>query len=548
LLQSSTSQISSSPRAAARSTSRRDHIALAVGIGALLLLTSLPYLYGSLSSPADRHFMGVVLDVPDTAQYFSWLRAHQQALLVSNWMTPEPNQPAFFNLLWFGLGRLALWTGMGLAESFQLLRIVAGAAFSFALFWLYGLLAESRREQWLATALVLVGGGVGWIWVIEKYIAKRSELLFPLDVQVAEPNALLSLIGYPHFLLAAAFVLAIFGLFIVGVRSGRMAAYLLAGLLGLALGLQHAYDLITVYFVLGAFVALLWWSHKRFPLREAIGLVLIGLISSPPAAYFAYLTSHDPTWRQVLAQFGNAGVYTPNPLHLLVVFGPQLPLALAALPSLIRQRRDVDLMLLAWVVVGFGLLYIPTDFQIHMLNPYQVPLALLAVRVALKIAAAPRASWLRRAAPALLLLVAIPVNLYLFSWRFVDLGRHQAPYYLHQNEVAAIRWLDQQSDNGVVFSDETLGQYVPALAGKRAMLAHWAQTVDYYTKRAEVARFFDPSTPTAERAALLQRYNVTYVLAGEAELRAGARVALDTPLLEKTFDSPSAVVYRVREP
>ena len=546
MLQSSTSQISASPRAAVRSTSRRDYAALALGIGALLLLTSLPYLYGSLSSPAERHFMGIVLDVPDTAQYFSWLRAHQQALLVSNWMTAEPNQPAFFNLLWFALGRLALWIGMGFAESFQLLRIVAGAAFAFTLFWLYGLLAEDRRERWLATVLVLVGGGIGWIWVVEKYVAKRSELLFPLDVQVAEPNALLSLMGYPHFLLAAAFIFAIFGLFVIGVRTGRMSAYLLAGLLGLALGLQHAYDLITVYFVLGAFVALLWWSRKRFPLREAIGLVLIGLLSSPPAAYFAYLTSNDPTWRQVLAQFGNAGVYTPNPLHLLIVFGPQLPLALAALPNLLRQRRDAELLLLAWVVVGFGLLYIPTDFQIHMLNPYQVPLALLAVRVAIKLATTPSAARLRRAAPALLLLIAIPVNLYLFSWRFVDLSRHRAPYYLHRDEVAAISWLDQQGGDGVVFSDETLGQYVPALAGKRAMLAHWAQTVDYYTKRAQVAHFFDPATPAAERAALLQRYQVTYVLVGEAELRAGARAALDTPLLEKTFDSPTAVVYRVR--
>jgi hypothetical protein len=547
LLQSSTSQVSTLPRAAARPTSRRDHAALALGVSALLLLTSLPYLFGSLSSPAERQFMGIVLDVPDTAQYFAWLRAHQQAVLVSNWMTPEPNQPAFFNLLWFCLGQLTRWTGMGFAESFQLLRIVAGAAFGFALFWLYGLLADDRRERWLATVLVLVGGGIGWIWVIEKYIVRRSNLLFPLDVQVAEPNALLSLMGYPHFLLAAAFVLAIFGLFVVGVRTtGRMSAYLLAGLLGLALGLQHAYDLITVYFVLGAFVLLLWWSRERFPLPEAIGLVLLGLISSPPAAYFAYLTSHDPTWRQVLAQFGNAGVYTPNPLHLLVVFGPQLPLALAGLPSLLRNRRETDLLLLAWVVVGFGLLYIPTDFQIHMLNPYQVPLALLAVRVAFRLAATPGASRLRRAAPALLLLIAIPVNLYLFSWRFVDLGRHQAPYYLHRDEVAAIQWLDQQGGDDVVFSTETLGQYVPALAGKRAMLAHWAQTVDYYTKRAQVARFFDPATPAAERAALLQRYRVTYVLAGEAELRAGARAALDTPLLEKVFDTPMALVYRVR--
>jgi hypothetical protein len=278
-----------------------------------------------------------------------------------------------------------------------------------------------------------------------------------------------------------------------------------------------------------------------------VGLALIGLLSSPPAAYFTYLTSHDPIWRQVLAQFANAGVFTPNPLHLLIVLGPQLPLAFAALPGLWRRRSDADLLLLAWAVVGFGLLYIPTDFQIHMLNPYQVPLALLAMRTVLRIASAPGASArLRRAAPAALLLIAIPVNLYLFGWRFVDLRRHQAPYYLHQDEVAALDWLDRQGGDAVVLSDETLGQYVPAFTGKRAVLAHWAQTVDYFTKRDEVARFFDPATPPAERAALLRRYDVAYVLVGESERRPGMGGALDAAPLVRVFESPAAVVYRVR--
>jgi hypothetical protein len=547
LLQSSTSRISASPSATPLSIVRRDYLLLALSIIGLLALTSLPYLYGSLSSPIDRRFMGIVSDVPDTAQYFSWLRAHQQALIVSNLMTPEPNQPAFFNLLWFGLGRLALSTGMSMAACLQLLRLVAGPAFGFALFWLYGSLAEDRRERWLATALVLLGGGVGWVWAVEKYLSGRDGLLYPLDVQVAEPNAFFSLIGFPHFLLAAALLLAIMGLFLVGERTGRMRFYGLAALLALMLGLQHAYDLITIYAVLGSYLLLRWCSRRIFPWRGVVGLTLIGLLSSPPAAYFTYLTSHDPIWRQVLAQFANAGVFTPNPLHLLIVLGPQLPLAFAALPGLWRRRSDADLLLLAWAVVGFGLLYIPTDFQIHMLNPYQVPLALLAMRTVLRIAAVPgAAARLRRAAPAALLLIAIPVNLYLFGWRFIDLRRHQAPYYLHQDEVAALDWLDRQGGDAVVLSDETLGQYVPAFTGKRAVLAHWAQTVDYFTKRDEVAHFFDPPTPAAERAALLRRYDVAYVLVGESERRPGLGGALDAAPLVLVFESPAAVVYRVR--
>lgn len=544
LLRSKTSALAPPLARQAQTTTQHDYTILAISLLVLIAITGLPFVYGNRVASGDRVFMGIVLDVPDTAQYFSWLRAHQTDLLVSNWMTPEPNQPAFFNLLWLLLGRFSQWTGLSFVLTFQVLRVVAGAAFGFTLFWLYGLLADSRRERWWATVLVLLGGGIGWVWVIEKFVQRRDDLLFPLDVQVAEPNALLSMIGYPHFLLAAVFMFAIFGLFLVGVRGRGWPAFGLAALLALLLGVQHAYDLLTIYCVLGGFVLLRWWSTQRIPWRDGFALVLIGVVSSPPAAYFTYLTSHDPIWRQVLAQFSNAGVFTPNPLHLLILLGPQLPLACLAVPRLLRRQHDNDLFLLSWLVIGFGLLYIPTDFQIHMLNPYQVPLALLAVRVALGWADAPKQ--LMRWAPVLLLLVAIPVNMYLFAWRFVDLRRQQPPYFLHRNELAAIDWLNQQPDHRVVLSDELLGQYVPALAGKHAVLAHWAQTVDYYGKRDAVAAFFNPTTAPSQRAALVKQFDVAYVLLGERERNAALEAALTPDVFERVFESPSAAVYRVR--
>lgn len=546
MFQPRSSAISLPAQAAGQRAARRGYVQLGWLAAALFVLTSLPYAYGALSAPDDHVFMGVVSDVPDTAQYFSWMRAHQDALVVSNWMTSEPNEPAFFNALWLPLGRLTAALGLDFAAALQLLRVGAGLAFAYALFWFAGMVAASQRERWLATLLVLIGGGVGWVWVVEKYLARRSELLFPLDVYVAEPNAFFSLIGFPHFLLAAALMLAVFALFLAGAQSGRFAPYGGAALLSLVLGVQHAYDLITIYFVLGALVLLRWWSAARFPWREAAGLTLIGVVSCPPAAYFVYLTSQNPIWRQVLAQFDNAGVFTPDPLHLLILLGPQLPLAATMLPSLLRRRQLGDLLLLAWTVVGFGLLYIPADFQIHMLNPYQVPLALLAIRALLRFAEAPgRWEQLRRAAPVGLVLLAALVNVYLLGWRMLDIGRHGPPYFLHRDEVAAIAWLDRQPGVDVVLADETLGQYVPALAAKRSVLAHWAQTVDYYTKRDAVARFFDPAAPAAERAATVQSYGVSYILVGEAEIeRAGPM--LDASF-ERVFSATHAAVYRVPE-
>ena len=77
------------------------------------------------------------------------------------------------------------------------------------------------------------------------------------------------------------------------------------------LGLQHTYDLLTVYLVLGLFGALLWARDRRFPTFFLYcGLIVAGL-SAPPALYMFLLVKLSPIWGAVLAQFDNAGVFTP---------------------------------------------------------------------------------------------------------------------------------------------------------------------------------------------------------------------------------------------
>src|SRR5207245_11794913 len=122
--------------------------------------------------------------------------------------------------------------------------------------------------------------------------------------------------------------------------------------------------------------------------------------------------------------------------------------------------------------------------------------------------------WRSEAAIAALFVVSVlPINLYLSAWRFVDLGRHDHPYYLHRDEVAAMHWLEANSAPfDVVLSSLTTGQYIPSIAGNPAFLAHWAQTLDFLDKRRMVSRFFDAAGPEPDRLAVLTRYGVRYVL------------------------------------
>jgi hypothetical protein len=88
-----------------------------------------------------------------------------------------------------------------------------------------------------------------------------------------------------------------------------------------------------------------------------------------------------------------------------------------------------------------------------------------------------------------------------------------------------------------VLSELELGQFVAAQTDARAVLAHWAQTVDFYRTSDDVQRVLDAGTSSTERLSILQRYGVSFVLAPH-ELH-------DTTLIP-VWHGGSLITYAVR--
>ena len=545
-----------------RPVSNPERVFVWVVIVGVLLLTSLPYLYGYLSCPPDKQFMGLMLDVPDHGQYLSWFRGFQDSWLVSNKLTPEPNRPVFFNLVWWALAQIARFTGLSYAPLYQMFRWVSGAVFLWVLYRFIVYFVRGVWQRRVVFLLTTLSSGLGWILVVLKYTLTKGELLYPLDVYIAEGNTFLCILGYPHFIFAAAFIVGVFTLLWQGYQKQQLRYAVLAGVVALILGLHHAYDLIILYGVWGVFFLLVWLRARRFPKHLFWSEVILGLISFGPALYAVYLTSTDPIWAEVLEQFANAGVYTPDPFHLLILFG--LPLAIAALTWTgvvpLHNLDDQSLFICTWFGVGFLLNYIPTDFQIHMLNSWQVPMMILAVRGIRHYIGPAVSEWFSNQRWAqsperisqylmvLLLIVVLPTNVYLWAWRFVELRRYDYPYYLHRDEVAALNWLDKNTDAAeVVLSSITIGQYVPALSGNTAFLAHWAQTVDFYDKTERVKRFFDAAVSDDERVDTLHTFDVAYIFYGPAERALGKYDPGESSLFTEVFSSPQVRLYAVQE-
>jgi hypothetical protein len=209
---------------------------------------------------------------------------------------------------------------------------------------------------------------------------------------------------------------------------------------------------------------------------------------------------------------------------------------------------------MAWFLSHFILIYIPLNFQIHLLSGWQVVTAILAT-IGLYKRVLP---WLGKRfqkiprerlalyASAALLLAVIPVNVYLIGWRFIDLRRAENPFYLRKTEVAALDYLESQvKSKDVVLASLDIGQFVPALTGARSFLGHWAQTLDYYGKEKLVNTFFDPATADADRENTLRQYHISYVFYGPEEIELGSFDPASASYLTEVYNEGDTKVYKV---
>jgi len=506
----------------------------------VLVVTSLPYAYGYLTSPDDKQFMGILFDVPDVAQYFSWTRELGQAVLVENKLTPEPNPPIFFNLLWFVLGRIAVFLNLGYAEIYQVFRWAATVFFLAVSYHFCSLFFQGSRERKVAFLTILLSSGLGWMLVAYKRWSGSGETPFPLDVYVAEPNSFFSL------------MVVIFVLWLKFVELGRLKTALLAGLVGLVLGLEHAYDLLIIYAVLIVFTALMV-MREGFSWRHIGGLAIVGGLSVPSALYAVYMTQWTPTWRGVLEQYDNAGVFTPDPFHLLILLGIAFMVAFVGFASATPGGSADKRWLLAkvWFGTSLFLAYLPTYYQIKMLIGWQVPIGILAVYLLYSRAVpalSQRMPRLAQALPLIFLLAILPTNLYLLAWRVTELSRYESPFYLYRDEVQALSWLEKNSDpSDVVLSSLVIGQYVPSISGNKVFWGHWTQTLDFFGKGKQVRRFFAQDTSEEERLELLRGYNVRYVFYGKEERALGPYDPQTAPYLSRAFVASDTAIFRVKD-
>lgn len=532
---------------------------LAVTLG-LILVTSIPTLFAYLSTPPGKWFSGIVYNVHDTAQYFSWMRESGHSLFIENKLTSEPNDPIFLNLHWWIPGRFAAVFGLSLVQVYQLYRLISVPLLTITLYVFSAVIFPDLARRRFAFLLAVFTSGLGWIWVVVKQFA--GELLYPTDVYTTPGNSFYVMMVSPPQAFATAVTLLVLLLALLSILRNNLLLALSAGLLALFLGMGHIYDLVTVWAVLGLFGIFLvlrdGWSWPRFT-----ALVSVVLISAPSALYWGWVSSSaNPMWQQALSQYDNLEVFTPPPPHLLILLGLTFLTALLGYTGIVplKKQSDQTLFIKIWFGVTLLLIYLPFHFRIMLLTGYQLPLAVMATWVLYdrvmpwlaerretfgKLHLSSFSRWV----PALFLLAVLPTNLYLFAWRIVDLNRHTYPYYLHTSELSAFNWLeDNANPHDVVLSSFDIGHYLPGFTGSKAFLSNAVMTMDFFAKHDAVTAFYGQEMLDHQRLEWLQKYNIRYIFYGPAERRLGSYNPGQSSLFQEVYSASETSIYELKAP
>lgn len=547
--------------------SRSEWLQVLIWSAVILLVTSLPYLYGALISTPGAQFGGLVIGVEDGNSYLAKMRLGA----TDGWQfylfyTSEPHQGAYLLLFHLALGKIARLSGLPLILVYHLARIVCGFFLLASIYRFAAFFTELRPVRQLIFWMVGVGSGLGWLVAL---LGLMDRMGLPLDFYSPEAFIFLALFALPHLLLAEGLLLWAILLMLVAWETQKLRYALLAGLALLGMTVIAAFYIVIAAGVIGVGWLLRRWQMRggaARPWTEAGLAILAFAISAPVPIYNAYVFTTNPVFKVWSEQ---NRIFSPSPVHYFLAFGPLVLLAVLGAwtewqlglgRNAWSERRA---LLVGWCVVVPLLVYIPFNLQRRLTLGVQVPLSVLAALGLWRLFAGSHSSeenqtfeegrgletkdvlrgW-RVASIGLVALLSLSNLLILFG-AGSEVSQRSPPIFHPSAKVDAANWLgvNTTADQVVLAAYET-GNYLPTRMSARVFAGHGPETVHSGAKRAMLRQFFADGDD-AFRYKLLSDYGVSYLFYGPAEQALGDFSPADAPYMRRVYDNGTVQIYRV---
>ena len=528
-------------------TGWRRELMLALGWGTVLFaLTMVPYLVGYLTAPPGKVFNGFFFLGDDGSTYIAKMRAGANGAWgwSDAYISTPVAKPVPIYLFYIGWGKLAGLLHIPLFVAFHLARLSGAVVLVLAARRLAAAALPPGRVRLLAVVLALVGSGAGYLLALASAVSGRTELLgqplASLDLHVPEISGFFSLMTFPHFTWAA----ALMTLSVVDLMGVASAPSWSAGARAMVLATIFMVGVVLIHpqmVVIPAMLAVAMVVAYRPPPRRWPALAVPFLVAAPLLAYYVYIGTTDP----VVSAWARQWREEAFPI-LPTIFALGLPLVLAvvAVVGIGRRLSPVQLVLAAWVGLVLVLLYVPSPVHVQrrLVEGIYLPLGVLAALAVDRLArpGAGLRAWPRLAAYSAA--VCAFSSILVLMAPLLQVTSRQDAIYLDASEARAMDWMATQVGPGTpaaVMSTADTGLFIPARAGDRVFVGHYAETIDSGARRAAAAAGIRSGGATLTD--LMRSEGTTMLFIGPRERASG--VGPIDPALSLVYDRDGVQVY-----
>ena len=519
----------------------------------VVLLANIPYIYGYVSAPDGKQFMGDARTFIDTNTYLAWM---QQAVdghfLFKDMYTTEPHSRIFFHPLFLSLGLIAKITGFSPLSVHTMARVVFGFASLLFLYLFISFFIKETNKRAVAFALLSLSGGFGWLKLIPQIDAINESWFL---IGWVEGNTFLSIYALPLFSASLLLLAATFYFILRAFEENKPIYAFVSGIICFFLVLTHFFDALIVYPVLVAYIAALYFIEQNLQgLKKRIKLFLIFFacsIVAPVYDLFASLANpvfFTHAWKQAVT-------LSPNFIWYIGGAGFIGIFALIGILFILGQRTDDEkafnrfALLITWALTIPFLVYMPISFQRRLVEGVHVPLTILAtVGLFALIEKLHIKNW--KAVCIVFLIITIPNSINVLGRDMNYLAKNAKSQtmagYLDLEIAEAFGWLRQNSDrDDAVLSDYETGNYIPGFSGNRVFIGHPEQTIDFDKKWQATKMFFDDKVPDDLKKKMIREAGIEYVFYGWKEARLGQFDPNMAEYLEPAFSNQKVTIFKV---
>ncbi|MCX6785256.1 MAG: hypothetical protein NTZ18_00185 [Candidatus Komeilibacteria bacterium] len=523
-----------------------------------LFISSLPVLYGWISTPAGFYYPGfTVIAGADKMVYLSQIaEAETGQIFLHNLYTAEAARALIFSPVWLVLGWFAKLTFLSPLFVFHFFRIIFGGLF---LYLLYLLIAKCFKEVIFRKIVFFIfcfGSGLGVFALNYPWSDDNIFITFGTDMWVSEGNTFLTIYHSPLFILSQIFILLIFWWLIERLDKAGWLKVLGVGLATLLLGIFHPYDLVTVYSVAGVWLLAGFIREKRIFWLRLVKILMIILISSLALAYFFWLKSVDPSFAGWAVQ--NITL-SPGFFNFAIGYGLVFVFFLFGIIPAFKKRDDYWFFLAIWATVGWFLIFAPLPFQRRLANGLHLPMALIAV-LGLSLVLRFLAKFQVWQIWAKLYFVRVSLlmvggfllttsTIYVVGQDLLLLEIKSFPYYLSDNIYQGLCWLkDNTLKSELILTNNVTGTFVPTLAGRKVWLGHGHQTSDYVDKKSYLENiFFAGNKGDGQKKAWLKKTGIAYLFySNENKNLSGNFNPFQKDYLELVWQEGQTAIFKVK--